>query len=349
MADERWVVEEEGIGVVVRRIEFDHALARQVADRGVEVRDGTALHEIEPTSRGMRLITSDGEIHARAVVGADGVAGIVRRAAAFPRAHRRAQAIEVETEMLCDARTLRACGHIARKSKGAGDSRHLLHFDFGFPDLNGYAWDFPTPGGETRPSLQVCRGIYRIVREPDNVRERLRAHLEEKGLSLNDYPVKPFAEQGFDPHASLSQPRVLLVGEAAGIDILSGEGIAQALQYGALAGPFLAEALRSGDLSFAGWTERVRSSQLGRQLLRRLVYFRLFFNRTRPAMEHLVRAIPSAIRMGLQDFAGKPIRGWSSFAWEVAPALARYGPDVAVRALTARSRSLARPLPRRLV
>jgi flavin-dependent dehydrogenase len=123
------------------------------------------------------------------------------------------------------------------------------------------------------------------------------------------------------------------VGEAAGIDILSGEGIAQALQYGALAGPFLAEAFRSGDLRFDGWTERVRSSQLGRQLLRRLVYFRLFFNRARPAMEHVVTAIPSAVRMGLQDFAGKPIRGWSRFAREVAPALVRYGPDAVMRML----------------
>jgi hypothetical protein len=63
------------------------------------------------------------------------------------------------------------------------------------------------------------------------------------------------------------------------------------------------------------------------------VYFRLFFNPARPAMEHLVRAIPSAVRMGLQDFAGKPIRGWSRFAREIAPALARYGPDAALRML----------------
>ncbi len=313
MAGDRWALREDDLGVVVRRSEFDHALAKEAIARGVEVRDGVKVTGIERRAEGLRIETSAGVIEARAVVGADGVAGVVRRAAGFPRGRRRAQAIEVDTDVVPQ------------------DVPDALHFDFHFADLNGYAWDFPT---RVEGAKKASRGVYRIVRDDrDDVRARLRAHLGRRGLSLEDYEVRWFAEQGFDPRASLSKPRVLLAGEAAGIDILSGEGIAQALQYGAIAAPFLADAFRSGDLSFAGWTRRVRSSQLGRQLLRRLVYERLLFHPGRALVEPLVRDIPSAVRMGMQEFAGAPVAGWKRLAREIVPALARHGPGIAAHLL----------------
>jgi flavin-dependent dehydrogenase len=313
MAGGRFAVREDDLGVVVRRVEFDHALAREAMARGIEVREGTAVQGLEVDAHGVRLVTSGGPIEARAVVGADGVAGVVRRAAGFARTSMRAQAVEVDTD------------------RAPGDGNDLLHFDFGAADLNGYAWDFPTLV-DGRP--KTCRGVYRFVRhDRDNVRDRLRVHLRRSGLSLEDHEVKAFAEQGFDPRVALSKPRVLLAGEAAGVDLLSGEGIAQGIQYGALAAPFLAEAFSTGDLSFGRWSRRVLTSSLGRQLLRRLVYMRLLFNPARDAVEPLVRDIPSAVRMGMKDFAGKPVRGWSGLAREIGPALVSHGPGIAALAL----------------
>jgi flavin-dependent dehydrogenase len=313
MAGGRFGVMEDDLGVVVRRVEFDHALAREAMRRGIEVREGVAVQGLDVTARGVRLETSTGPVEARALVGADGVAGVVRRAAGFARASMRAQAVEVDTD------------------RASGDASDLLHFDFAAADLNGYAWDFPTlVDGQPK----TCRGVYRFVRnDRDNARERLRVHLRRSGLSLEDHEVRAFAEQGFDPRVALSKPRVLLVGEAAGVDFLSGEGIAQGIQYGALAAPFLAEALRSGDLSFSRWSRRVLTSSLGRQLIRRLVYMRLLFNPARDAVEPLVRDIPSAVRMGMKDFAGKPIRGWSGLVREIGPALLSHGGGIAALAV----------------
>ena len=109
-------------------------------------------------------------------------------------------------------------------------------------DLRGYAWDFPTlVAGQPL----VCRGAYVIHNMAhDSPKARIDHYLRERGLRLADYKLKQFAERGFEPGAEIAKPRVLLVGEAAGIDIATGEGIAQAIEYGALAGPYLADAAK---------------------------------------------------------------------------------------------------------
>jgi flavin-dependent dehydrogenase len=313
MAGARWSVWEDDIGIVVRRIEFDHALAREAMRRGIEVQDGVAVKRVEATPSGVRVTTSEGVLEARAVVGADGVAGVVRRSLGLARGRLRAQAVEVDTE------------------RAPGDLSSAVHFDFSSEGLTGYAWDFPTVIEGQR---KMSRGVYRVLDgRRDDARERLRDHLGRIGLDLAGYEVRQFAERGFEPGDPMARPSALLVGEAAGIDILSGEGIAQAIQYGALAALFLTESFRAGDLTFEGWTHTVHASQLGRQLRRRLVYQRLLYNRARPDVERAVRRIPSAIRMAMQEFGGKPVRGFPQFAREVLPALVRHGPAAAMRLL----------------
>src|SRR5258708_2018206 len=137
------VLREPDLGIVVRRVEFDEALAREATRRGVEVREGSGVERVEADAGGVRLTLGSGEVvEARAVVGADGVAGAVRRGAGLGRPRLRAQAIEADTEVV------------------PGDpARDTLHFDFDDGGLTGYGWDFPTiVDGEDR----VCRGIYRI-------------------------------------------------------------------------------------------------------------------------------------------------------------------------------------------
>jgi flavin-dependent dehydrogenase len=327
MAGERWTVHEPDMGIVVRRIEFDHALAREAIRRGIEVRDGTAVLGVEAMERGVRVRIAGGAIEAKAVVGADGVAGVVRRSAGFARATLRAQVIEVDTEIV------------------AGDPpEDTLHFDFASADLNGYAWDFPTIVDGQR---KVCRGIYRIVdHDHDDVHERLRGFLARKGLDMSRYRLKPFAEHGFEFGAAVSKPRILLVGEAAGVDIATGEGIAQAIQYGKAAGEFLARAFREEDFSFAEWGDWIRAADVGRELRHRLWCHRAFYGRQRPTVERLVRTSPSAVRIGIREFAGRPsgVDGWARAARELAPAVAKLGAGVVLRALRA---GAARADPRR--
>jgi flavin-dependent dehydrogenase len=62
---------------------------------------------------------------------------------------------------------------------------------------------------------------------------------------------------------------VLLVGDAAGVDPLLGEGISFALQYGGIAAEQLRDAFHRGDFSFKGYRRHVLNHRTGRLLGRR--------------------------------------------------------------------------------
>ena len=286
------VLREPNLGIVVRRIEFDHALAGEAERRGIEVRGGATVTGIEVGRDRVRVrLSSGGVVEARVTVGADGVGGVVRQSIGLSRGELRAQVIELDTEPVA-----------------IDPPRDALHFDFTRADLAGYLWDFPTLAGDKR---LVCRGVYRIARgggqraHRDDLQGRLGQYLAAKGLDISRYRLKPFAERGFAPDQRLSAPRVLLVGEAAGIDIATGEGIAQAIQYGALAGRYLARAFQRGAFGFSDWLARVKSASLGWQLRQRLWVQERFYGRERDLMEGLVLSAPSGVRLGMRQFAGK--------------------------------------------
>jgi flavin-dependent dehydrogenase len=72
---------------------------------------------------------------------------------------------------------------------------------------------------------------------------------------------------------------VLAVGDAAGIDGLTGEGIAVAMEQGAIAGDHVARALATGDVRFRGYRRALRRATVGRELaldrwLARMLYQR---------------------------------------------------------------------------
>ncbi len=285
---ETLVVRQPDCGAVVRRIEFDHALAAVAVSRGIEVRDGTEVTRLTIAGDGATIETTGDTVLARAVIGADGVGGVVRRQAGFARGELRAQVVELDTEGVA-----------------VDQPRDTVVFDFDTTDLRGYAWDFPTQvGGEPL----VCRGVY-VIRNlgTDEPRARIAAYLAARGLELANYRLKQFAERGFEPGAEIAKPRVLLVGEAAGIDIATGEGIGQAIEYGAVAGPYLARALTRDDLQFTTWRRTVERHHLGWQLAVRHGCYRAFYGRRRPTIERLMPRIPKLFQVAVQDFAGVPL------------------------------------------
>jgi menaquinone-9 beta-reductase len=135
----------------------------------------------------------------------------------------------------------------------------------------------------------------------------MAAYLEARGLALADYKLKQFAEQGFSPGAAIAKPRVLLVGEAAGIDIATGEGIGQAIEYGSIAGPYLARALARDDLGFADWRHTVDRHHLGWQLAIRHACYAAFYGRRRDTIERMMPKLGRLFAVGVQDFAGLPV------------------------------------------
>ncbi|HSD87257.1 MAG TPA: FAD-dependent oxidoreductase, partial [Kofleriaceae bacterium] len=196
IGNETVVEQSSEIGVVVRRVEFDHALARAAMARGIDVRDATPVSAIELVEGGVRVTTETGHVfRARCVVGADGVGGITRRVTGFPRGELRAQVVELDTE-----------------AHASDLPRDTIVFDFTIRDLQGYTWDFPTL---VKGQELVCRGAYVIHNlAPDSPKQRIAKYLADRGMKLENYKLKQFAERGFEPGVEISKPHVLLVGEA---------------------------------------------------------------------------------------------------------------------------------------
>ncbi len=287
--DETILMREPDLGVVVRRVEFDHAFAKVAIARGIDVRDGTPVAAIDITDDGVRVETKNGDIfEAKAIVGADGVAGITRRSAGFAPHKLRAQVVELDTE-----------------STPHDQPRDTIAFDFTARDLNGYAWDFPTVV-DNQPL--VCRGAYVIHNlGVDSPKRRIEQYLEDRGLDLTRYKLKQYAERGFEPGGAIARPRVLLVGEAAGIDIATGEGIAQAIEYGYVAGPYLAKAFARDDFGFGGWLPHLEHRHVGWQMRIRHISYEVFYGHRRDTIERMMPQMKTLMMLGVQDFAGKPL------------------------------------------
>jgi flavin-dependent dehydrogenase len=283
------IVRKPGSGRVVRRLEYDAALARVAKDRGVDVREGVRVTGVREHAGGVTIQTDGGEVLADFVVGADGVESVVRRALGIAQAPHRAQALEVDTEPV------------------ASDlPRGVILFDLSDRDLPGYYWEFPTAvdGREL-----VCRGVYYLktygaAGKAVEIDAVLSRELAARGLSLGNYRKKRYAERGFAPGGRIATRRALLAGEAAGIDPVTGEGIAQAIQYGATAGIFLAAKLRAGDPSCDGFEAAVRGSSVGRDLRVRTAAVDLAFGRYRPAVERFLLDTPEFVGLGLSHFGG---------------------------------------------
>jgi flavin-dependent dehydrogenase len=186
----------------------------------------------------------------------------------------------------------------------AGDVAHdTLLFDFGDAAVQGYVWDFPTVV-DGRPLM--CRGAYVLGGDAAGPRAHLAGHLARRGLDIGRYRLKPFAERGLDRDEPIARPHLLLVGEAAGIEISTGEGIPQSLAFGALAAGYLAESFRSGDFSFRSWRSHLLRAREGRLVRHRHTVARYLFSDQRAQIERLGHLGPALMEIGVRRFAGQP-------------------------------------------
>jgi menaquinone-9 beta-reductase len=275
------------MGRTVRRLEFDAALAGQARDRGVLLVEGAPVRDIRTSKGGVEVEAGDGGYGARVLVGADGLGSFVRRWLGLSFGTLKARVVEVDSERV------------------DGDAPpNVLHFDVSHRGLNGYAWDFPTPlEGEVRMS----RGVYGLVfpgDDPPDVTEMLDRRLRRAGLDPAAHRKRKMLERGFEPHEPFSRGRVMLVGEAAGVDPITGEGIAEAIQYGSVAGTYLARKLRTNQPDLADWRRHILRSPVGADLLLRRWGAFLCFKYARRPTELLFAHVPKVLDLAGGLFAG---------------------------------------------
>ncbi len=273
---------------VTRRRDFDAWLAGRVRSEGVALREGEAVLGLEAGSGVVRVVTERAVYRARAVIGADGSRGVVRRSLGWRAGARQARLLEVLTPE-------RAAG-----GSEPGGWRGVAVFDFTplAAGLRGYYWDFPTlVDGQPMMSRGVfdSRAASRGPKAP--LKQVLAAALALRGRRLEDFRLEGHPIQWFEPGARVATERVVLAGDAAGVDPLLGEGISFALAHGRVAAAAVEEAFARGDFAFHGYRERLLADPVLAQLDRRRRLARRVYT---PAGRWLTRAVWGLIPWAFQ-------------------------------------------------
>ena len=236
----------------VRRKEFDAALLDLVRKRGIAVQEGTRVTGIEQGRAGVCVATDHGDYPARAVIGADGVNGVVRRGIGDDGIER---GFALEVLVAADPQ------HDAAFADG------MATFDFAPIEagIGGYCWIFPAQ--EAGSPLLNC-GI--AVCTPDSARlgRLARSFLVEwlasLGIRCDPASIRGHGGIVYDPDARLGSGRVCVAGDAAGIDPFLSEGIPCALGSGIVAADAVVAGLDRGDVDLSRYHEQLRASEIGR-------------------------------------------------------------------------------------
>jgi len=187
---------------VVRRVEFDHALARVAVKRGLTLHEEESFRRFERNRDQLLVETSKAQYRVRVLVGADGALSSVRRLMDLREGNQRiSRALEVVTPS-------------SREDAFHSDSgTAVLDFTPTAKGVQGYIWDFPCLVAGM-PSHN--RGIYdsgmSAVHPPVRLSPIFANSLREESPTQKrcwlGHPGRWFAADGI-----YAQPNVLLVGD----------------------------------------------------------------------------------------------------------------------------------------
>jgi flavin-dependent dehydrogenase len=284
---------ESELGALVRRSSFDAALLREAANAGVEVRESSGLVSLAREGDVFRARTATGDVSARYVVACDGAGSRTRKLLGLREPARKGHLYVTDTPSTAEDHGTRA---------------HLCDFDLDVTGagIEGYYWDFPTPEPSGGDEVWVSRGIYHANITPRNdVKAALSRSLTVRGVDPSKVVLRPFPTRPFVPETVLVHEGVMFVGEAAGIDRTTGEGIAQSIVMAEIAARTLARALRGGRHAIDAYPEAVRSSRVGRHLLQSAWLAARVYGASGARYRTLLRDSPSARRAGAAWYAGE--------------------------------------------
>lgn len=237
---------------VVQRTDFDHFLAKTAVHRGLELHQGEMLIDVVRGTNGLKVITDKKEYRVKILIGADGALSAVRRKMTSHQLPRLAPTIEffAPADPKVDAEF--------------HEKKMVLDLTPIAEGLQGYVWHIPClKSGFPSIAHGICD--FRIHR--DKPRADLVKIFSRELQSRNIHPVPeswsshPISWLSTESH--ISEPHLLLVGDAAGIEPAFGGGIHIALSYGEIAALEIIHAFQHNDFSFKDYAKRVHSHTVG--------------------------------------------------------------------------------------
>lgn len=267
---------------VVSRTDFDHFLLKTAQRRGVDIHEGEAVTDVNANADQVTVRTAKNEYRAKILIAADGANSKVRTCLGLSRSGRLMVAMESHSS-LPDVTT-----YSLQENMALLDLRILNH---GVP---GYCWIFPTVTEKVREiSLGLMASPFGSTELP-GLKAVFGAWLKSFGFNAADLRISSRPSLRYESKASCSQNRVLLAGDAGGVDPLFGEGIVSAIACGRIAAKAALNALQSKDFSFSDYEQHVRSSAIGSLMRRRRMIARRLYEK--PKFAHFLLKQGALIR-----------------------------------------------------
>jgi geranylgeranyl reductase family protein len=242
---------------LVMRDQFDHYLVQQAIQAGARLVEGINVVDVEDRGDKVVVTTTEGELSAQLVAGADGVNSIVARSVGLMP--EREVGVAVEAELAVSPASLEAQGAYAT-------------FDFGALP-GGYGWIFPK-----RDHLSV--GVFKAIPgKAIGLKKALEKFIASEAVLLNPRILHLQGHQiplGGQTR-TLHKGRILLVGDAANLaDPWMGEGISYAVVSARLAAEQMYYALERNEIDLSGYTQLINASitpqLLSARLFAKVVY-----------------------------------------------------------------------------
>lgn len=255
---------------IVQRDEFDTALLEVAQARGIEVRQGITVRDVVGDADGVTLVTSAGELRARAVIAADGANSVIRQKLGLVRSDRISRLMEILTP-------------VEDVDSSPEFVNHMAVFDFTpiAKNVQGYYWDFPS----LKKGVPLMnRGLFDARVRADRPRGDLKAvlaeELKQRDLELAHWKLEGHPERWFDANEQHAVSHIILVGDAAGTEPWLGEGISHAIDFGMRGADYVVRAFANDDFEFTDYSKVISKSALGRRLrLKKFVAHYIYGNR----------------------------------------------------------------------
>ncbi len=293
---------------VIRRDQFDARLARAAKDAGLEIIDQCRISDVAQSNGTVRVRTERSTFETPVLVGADGSGSRVR-ASVFGNGKQnigRALMLDLPVD--------------PERTREFVEQRYVFDFKCVPAGISGYAWSFPCLI-DNRPHLNV--GIYdqhpphvgsaEKSPLPDRLREAF-PDLQLDGFEHRAMNFKAFPIRWFNPRDRFVKDRVMLAGDAAGVDPLMGEGISCAFEHGKIAARYIGELLAGDRKALTNYDAELHKGAVGKKLRKLAFAARHFYGPRHRMYFKLASASAKAQAVGVDwyngaaDFDELPVR-----------------------------------------